>query len=174
MVNKKLLFGKDDIHDAVSSVAERISEDYRGGELMMVGVLKGAFVFMSDLIRMIKGVDIFVDFVVLSSYGSSTTTSGEVKVLKDLDSPIEGKNVLIVEDIVDTGITLKFFKDQLLRRRPKSVKICALLDKKERREVEIELDYVGLSMQDGFVVGYGIDCDESYRNLPEIWILEED
>lgn len=174
MAKKKLLFGKDDIHDAVSSVAEKISEDYRGGELMMVCVLKGAFVFMSDLIRMIEGVDIHVDFVVLSSYGSATTTSGEVKVLKDLDSPIEGRNVLIVEDIVDTGITLKFFKDQLLRRKPKSVKICALLDKKERREVEIELDYVGLSMQDGFVVGYGIDCDENYRNLPEIWVIVED
>jgi len=174
MTEKKILFSKDDINSAVSRVAERISEDYRGGELMMVCVLKGAFVFMSDLIRKIEGVDIFVDFVVLSSYGSSTTTSGEVKVLKDLHSPVEGKDVLVVEDIVDTGITLKFFKDQLSRRRPKSVKICALLDKKERREVEIELDYVGFSMQDGFVVGYGIDCDENYRNLPEIWVLEED
>ncbi len=174
MTEKKILFSKDDINSAVSRVAEKISEDYRGGELMMVCVLKGAFVFMSDLIRMIEGVDIFVDFVVLSSYGSSTTTSGEVKVLKDLHSPVEGKDVLVVEDIVDTGITLKFFKDQLLRRKPKSVKICALLDKKERREVEIELDYVGFSMQDGFVVGYGIDCDENYRNLPEIWVLKED
>ncbi|MBN1574801.1 MAG: hypoxanthine phosphoribosyltransferase [Deltaproteobacteria bacterium] len=174
MARKKLLFSKDDINDAVSSIAKRISKDYKGGRLMMVCVLKGAFVFMSDLIRMIEGVDIFVDFVILSSYGSATTTSGEIKVLKDLDSPIEGKDVLIIEDIVDTGITLKFFKDQLLRRRPKSVKICALLDKKSRREVEIELDYAGLSMQDGFVVGYGIDCDESYRNLPEIWVLMED
>jgi hypoxanthine phosphoribosyltransferase len=174
MTEKKLLFGKDDIDDAVSSIAKKIGEDYGGGELMTVCVLKGAFVFMSDLIRKIEGVDISVDFVILSSYGSATTTSGEVKVLKDLDSPIEGKDVLIVEDIVDTGITLKFFKDQLLRRGPRSVKICALLDKKERREVDIELDYVGLSMQDGFVVGYGIDCDESYRNLPEIWVIVED
>lgn len=174
MVKKKILFSKDDIDNAVSSIAKRISEDYRGGKLMMIGVLKGAFIFMSDLIRMIDNVDIFVDFVVLSSYGSSTTTSGEIKVLKDLHNPVEGKDILIVEDIVDTGITLKFFKDQLLRRGPKSVKICALLDKKERREVEIDLDYVGISMQDGFVVGYGIDCDENYRNLPEIWVLEED
>lgn len=174
MTDKRILFTKEDIDRAVSKIAGRISKDYRGKKLIMIGVLKGAFVFMADLIRKIDGVDVSVDFVVLSSYGSSTKSSGEIKVVKDLYTPIEGKDVLIVEDIVDTGTTLKFFKDQLLSKGVGSVKICTLLDKKERRETDVELDYIGLSMENGFVVGYGIDCDENYRNLPEIWVLKED
>ena len=171
---KEILFSKDEIDDAVLNIAQKVSEEFSGGELLIVGVLKGAFIFMADLIRKIHDVDIVVDFVVLRSYGSSTASSGEVQVVKDLHWPVEGKDVLVVEDIVDTGLTLKFFKDQLLRRGPKSVRICALLDKRERREVEIDIDYLGLLMDDGFVVGYGLDCDENYRNLPEIWLLEEE
>ncbi len=139
----------------------------------MVGILKGSFVFMADLIRKLE-VEVTVDFVALASYGSGTSSSGEVKMLKDLSAPIEGKHVLVVEDIVDTGITLKYLKDILLRRRPKSLAICTLIDKKARREVEIEVDYVGLEMDDGFIMGYGIDCNEAYRNLPEIWVLDQD
>jgi hypoxanthine phosphoribosyltransferase len=171
---KEILFSKEEIDNAVENIARKVSEEYSGGELLIVGVLKGAFIFMSDLIRKVDGVDIIVDFVILRSYGSSTTSSGEVEVVKDLHGPVEGRDILVVEDIVDTGVTLKFFKDQLLRRGPKSVKICALLDKRARREVEIDVDYVGLLMDDGFVVGYGLDCDENYRNLPEIWVLEEE
>lgn len=128
---------------------------------------------MADLIRKLE-VEVTVDFVALASYGSGTSSSGEVKMLKDLSAPIEGKHVLVVEDIVDTGITLKYLKDILLRRRPKSLAICTLIDKKARREVEIEVDYVGLEMDDGFIMGYGIDCNEAYRNLPEIWVLDQD
>ncbi len=139
----------------------------------MVGILKGSFVFMADLIRKID-LDVKVDFVVLGSYGSGTTSSGEVKMLKDLSIPIEGKDVLVVEDIVDTGVTLAYFMDILGRRRPKTLAICALIDKKARREVVIDVDYVGLEMEDGFIVGYGIDCNEEFRNLPDIWVMREE
>ncbi len=170
---KKILFDREEIERAVSDLAAVINEDYRGKKMLMVGILKGAFVFMSDLIRKLD-IDVSVDFVVLRSYGSGKTSSGEVEVIRDLDDPIEGKDVLIVEDIVDTGISLRYFRDQLLVRSPKSLKICALIDKKARREVEIDVDYVGLEMEDGFVVGYGIDYDERYRNLPDIWVLDEE
>lgn len=170
---KKILFSQKEIEGVVSDLAATINKDYRGKKMLMVGILKGAFVFMSDLIRQLD-MDVSVDFVALRSYGSGKTSSGEVEVIKDLDDSIEGRDVLIVEDIVDTGITLRYFRDQLLLRGPKSLKICALIDKKARREVEIDVDYVGLEMEDGFVVGYGIDYDERYRNLPEIWVLDED
>lgn len=169
---RKILFDKEEIEWAVSNLAAMINKDYKNKKILVVGILKGAFVFMSDLLRNLD-LDVSVDFVALRSYGSGTTSSGEVEMIKDLDDPIEGKDVLIVEDIVDTGITLKYFRDQLLLRGPKSLKICALIDKKARREVEIDVEYVGLEMTDGFVVGYGLDCDERYRNLPEIWVLEE-
>ena len=172
-MEKRLLFSKDIIQKSVSDLAERINRDYKGKPLIVVGILKGSFVFMADLIRKLD-MEVTVDFVALASYGSGTTSSGEVKMLKDLSAPIEGKHVLVVEDIVDTGITLKYLKDILLRRRPKSLAICTLIDKKARREVHIDVDYVGLEMDDGFIMGYGIDCNEAYRNLPEIWVLEED
>jgi hypoxanthine phosphoribosyltransferase len=139
----------------------------------MVGILKGSFIFLADLIRKLD-LDVTVDFVVLGSYGSGTTTSGEVKMFKDLSAPIEGKDVLVVEDIVDTGITLTYFMDTLRRRRPKTLAVCTLIDKKARREVQIDVDYVGLEMEDGFIVGYGIDYNERYRNLPEIWVIREE
>ena len=171
-VKKGVVYSSEEIEGAVSRLARRINEDYRGKKPLVVGILKGAFVFMSDLIRRLD-LDISVDFVVLSSYGVSTTSSGKVEVIKDIGEPIDGRDILIVEDIVDTGITLKFFKEELIKRGPKSVRICALLDKKARREVDIEIDYVGIDMEDGFVVGYGLDYDERYRNLPDIWVLED-
>jgi hypoxanthine phosphoribosyltransferase len=127
---------------------------------------------MADLVRKLD-VDVELDFVVLRSYGASSTSSGEVEVIKDLEDPIDGRHVLIVEDIVDTGITLRYFRDQLVLRGPASVKICALIDKKARREVYIDVDYVGLEMQEGFVVGYGLDCNEFGRHFPDVWIIEE-
>ena len=172
-MKKTILFSRQDIDRAVWSLAQRINADYRGRSVVLVGILKGSFVFLADLIRKLD-LDVTVDFVALGSYGSGTTTSGEVKMLKDLSAPIEGKDVLVVEDIVDTGITLTYFMDILRRRRPRSLAICALIDKKARREVQIDVDYVGLEMDDGFIVGYGIDCDEECRNLPDIWVIHPD
>jgi hypoxanthine phosphoribosyltransferase len=172
-MKKTILFSRETIEKTVSGLAERINTDYRDRPVVLVGILKGSFVFLADLIRKLD-LDVTVDFVVLGSYGAGTTTSGEVKMLKDLSAPIEGKEVLVVEDIVDTGITLTYFMDILRRRRPKSLAICALIDKKARREVAIDVDYVGLEMEDGFIVGYGIDCNEQYRNLPEIWVVREE
>lgn len=171
-MNKTILFSRQVIEQAVLKLAERINTDYHGRPVILVGILKGSFVFMADLIRKLD-LDVTVDFVVLGSYGSGTTSSGEVKMLKDLSAPIGGKDVLVVEDIVDTGITLTYFMDILRRRRPKSLAVCALIDKKARREVQIDVDYVGLEIQDGFIVGYGIDCNEEYRNLPDIWVIRE-
>jgi hypoxanthine phosphoribosyltransferase len=172
-MNKTILFSRETIRRTVLELGERINADYRGRSVVLVGILKGSFVFLADLVRTLT-LDVTVDFVVLGSYGAGTTSSGEVKMLKDLSAPIEGKDVLVVEDIVDTGITLKYFMDILRRRGPKSLAICALIDKKARREVAIDVDYVGLEMEDGFIVGYGIDCNEQYRNLPEIWVIRED
>jgi hypoxanthine phosphoribosyltransferase len=171
-MNRTVLFSREDIEEAIAKLARRINADYRGKPLILVGILKGSFVFLADLIRKLD-LDVTVDFVVLGSYGSGTTTSGEVKMVKDLSAPIEGKDVLVVEDIVDTGITLTYFMDILRRRKPRSLAICALIDKKARREVNIDVDYVGLEMENGFIVGYGIDCNEKLRNLPEIWVIRE-
>ncbi len=172
-MNKTVLFSRQVIEEAVLRLAKQISADYKGRPVVLVGILKGSFVFLADLIRRLD-LDVTVDFVVLGSYGSGTTTSGEVKMLKDLSAPIEAKHVLVVEDIVDTGITLTYFMDILRRRRPGSLAICALIDKKARREVAIDVDYVGLEMEDGFIIGYGIDCNEKYRNLPEIWVIDQE
>jgi hypoxanthine phosphoribosyltransferase len=172
-MNKSILFSRQAIEAAVVKLARQINTDYRGKSLVLVGILKGSFVFLADLIRKLD-LDVTVDFVVLGSYGSGITTSGEVKMLKDLSAPIEGKHVLVVEDIVDTGVTLTYFMDILKRRRPGSLAICALIDKSARREVAIDVDYVGLEMEDGFIVGYGIDCNEQFRNLPEIWVIHEE
>lgn len=172
-MNKTILFSQKVIEQAIERLARQINTDYRGRPVVLVGILKGSFVFLADLIRRLD-LDVTVDFVVLGSYGSGTTTSGEVKMLKDLSAPIEAKHVLVVEDIVDTGITLMYFMDILRRRRPSSLAICALIDKKARREVQIDVDYVGLEMDDGFIVGYGIDCNEKYRNLPDIWVIDQE
>jgi len=167
---KRLLFSREEIDNAVIALSKKINSDYRGRNVLLVGILKGCFVFLADLIRHLD-IEVTVDFVILRSYGSATVSSGEIEVIKDLHESIEGKDVLIIEDILDTGLTLSHFKEHLLLRDPRSLKVCALLDKKARRKVDFEADYVGLTIEDGFIVGYGIDCDERYRNLPDIWVL---
>lgn len=165
------LLSEEEIKLKVKELAERIEKDYKGQDVLLVGILKGASVFVADLMREIK-LDLNIDFMSVSSYGSGTVSSGTVKILKDLDVDIEGKNVLIVEDIIDSGTTLSNLYDTLMTRNPKSLKLCTLLDKPERRKVHINVDYVGFEIEDKFIVGYGIDYDEKYRNLPYIAIVE--
>ncbi|SHH12888.1 hypoxanthine phosphoribosyltransferase [Tepidibacter thalassicus] len=166
----EILIKEEDIKKKVYELAKIIEKDYNGEEILLVGVLKGACVFISDLMRNIN-LDVALDFMAVSSYGMSTKSSGVVKILKDLDSEIENKNVLIVEDIIDTGLTLKYLCENLKSRKPKSLKICTLLDKPERRKCDIKVDYVGFSIPDKFIAGYGIDCAEKFRNLPYIGIV---
>ncbi|HHV59481.1 MAG TPA: hypoxanthine phosphoribosyltransferase [Clostridiaceae bacterium] len=168
---KSVLIDKETIQNMVRSLGERITGDYKGKELIMVGVLKGGFVFLADLIREIK-IPVIVEFMSVSSYGSSTKSSGVVKIIKDLDVDIAGKHVLIVEDIIDTGLTLKYLKELLMARGPLSVKICSALDKPSRRKVDIAVDYKGIEIPDEFVIGYGLDYGERYRNLPDVCILD--
>ncbi len=164
------LLTAEEISSIVKGLADQITKDYHGKELIMVCILKGAFMFLSDLIRHLR-IPAQVDFVRLASYGSGTKSSGLVEITKDIETPIEGKDVLIVEDIVDSGRTLQFLKERLELSHPRSVKICTLLDKKARREVKLDPDYVGKEIENLFVVGYGIDFDEKYRNLPEIYYI---
>jgi hypoxanthine phosphoribosyltransferase len=159
------------IEEKVSELAAKISADHREGELVLVGVLKGAFVFLADLMRKLS-VPCECSLIGVSSYESGSTSSGRVKLTYDINSPIEGKSVLIVEDIVDTGLTLHFLKRNLSLRHPKEIKVCALLDKPQRREAEVEVEYVGFTVPDRFVVGYGLDYDEKYRDLPYIGYIE--
>ena len=173
MANMRILLTEKQIQDRVKELGSQISRDFAGEEVLVVGILKGAFVFLADLIRHID-IPVQVDFMDLSSYGLSTETSGEVRILKDLEQPIEGKNVLIVEDIIDTGITLKFIKEILLRRNPRSLKICTFLDKPERRKVPVVSNYNGFTITDQFVVGYGLDYAEQHRHLPAVYIIEPD
>ncbi|KAE9633468.1 hypoxanthine phosphoribosyltransferase [Defluviitalea raffinosedens] len=170
---KEILFTEEEIAVKVKELGQQISEDYRGEDLTVVGILKGSNIFMGDLIRKID-IPLSIDFMVVSSYGQSTESSGVVKVLKDLEYSIEGKNILIVEDIIDTGLTLDYLKENLFRRKPKSLKICTLLDKPARRKVDLKVDYVGFEIPDAFIVGYGIDYAEKYRNLPYIAVLKEE
>jgi len=151
-------------------LADRISKDYDGRELVLVCILKGAFVFLSDLIRHLR-IPAQVDFVRLASYGSGTKTCGKIEITKDIEIPLENKDVLIIEDIIDSGRTLQFLKDRLALLNPRSIRVCALLDKKARREVEMEADYLGTEVDDLFIVGYGIDFNEHYRHLPEIYYV---
>lgn len=165
-----LLLSREKIDSIVKNLAEQISRDYRGKELILVCILKGAFMFLSDLVRHLQ-IPVKIDFVRLTSYGSGMKTSGRIEISKDVELPLEGNDVLIIEDIADSGRTLLFLKDRLILANPRSVRICALLDKKARREVEIEVDYLGREVDDVFVVGYGIDFNESYRSLPEIYYV---
>ncbi|MCX8021327.1 MAG: hypoxanthine phosphoribosyltransferase [Syntrophorhabdaceae bacterium] len=167
----KILFTKEEIEGAVKRLASLIGADYDMEKIIFICLLKGSFVFASDLIRKIKN-PVEIDFMRVASYGSGTTTTGNVVIMKDIEVDISGKHVIIIEDIIDTGLTLKKIKDILEERRPKSLKICALLDKRARRKVPVEGDYVGFTIEDGFVVGYGIDYAEEYRNLPYICVLE--
>lgn len=168
---ESVLLDESVLANRIHELGEEISKDYAGEEVMLVGILKGASVFMSDLIRQIS-VTAYIDYMVVSSYGNSAETSGVVRIIKDLEDNIEGKNIIIVEDIVDTGLTLAYLKHNLLSRNPKSIKICTLLDKPARREKEIDIDYKGFEVPDEFIIGYGIDYAEKYRNLPFIGILK--
>jgi hypoxanthine phosphoribosyltransferase len=161
---------QEQIASIVQRLADQISKDYSERELVLVCILKGAFMFLSDLIRRLK-IPAQIDFVRLASYGAGMETSGIIEITKDIEIPIEGKDVLIIEDIIDSGRTLQFLKDRLSLANPRSVKICALLDKKVRREVEMEADYLGIEVDNVFIVGYGIDFDENYRHLPEIYYV---
>jgi len=164
------LISAEEIASIVKKLADQISKDYTGRELVLVCILKGAFMFLSDLVRRLK-IPAQIDFVRLASYGAGMESSGIIEITKDIEIPIEGKDVLIIEDIIDSGRTLQFLKDRLSLANPRSVKICALLDKKARREVEMEADYLGSDVDNVFIVGYGIDFDENYRHLPEIYYV---
>jgi hypoxanthine phosphoribosyltransferase len=171
LVQIDVLYNRDDIKNKVQMLGKKISEDYAGCELLVVGILKGAFIFMADLVREIT-VPLEIDFMDVTSYGLSTSSSGEVRIIKDLEYSVQDKDVLIIEDIVDTGLTLKHITEILKTRNPKSIKICCLLDKPSRRKANITADYVGYSIPDRFVVGYGLDYAEQYRNYPEVCIIK--
>lgn len=168
-----ILFDKEVLAHRIQELGEDISKDFAGEEVLLVGILKGASVFLSDLVRKIS-LPAYIDFMVVSSYGNSAETSGVVRIIKDLDENIEGKNVIVVEDIIDTGLTLAYLNQNLLSRHPKSLKICTLLDKPTRREKEINIDYKGFEVPDEFIIGYGIDYAEKYRNLPFVGILKRE
>ena len=169
----EVLISREQLADKVAELGARISEDYKGEELFLIGILKGSVPFMADLMRAIT-LDVEMDFMSVSSYGSGTKTSGVVRILKDLDSDIAGKNVLIVEDIIDSGLTLAYLKEYLAKRNPKSIRIVTMLSKPARRKADIEADYTGFVVDDKFIVGYGLDIDQKYRNLPYIsWIRED-
>lgn len=168
---QEILYTEEDLKNIVADLGKRISEDYKDKNLFMVAALKGAVVFMADLMRAID-VPCSIDFLSVSSYGSGTSTSGEVRVLKDLDTTLEGRDLLVVEDILDSGVTLSFLLKNLSARNPKSIRLCTLLDKPERRKVDIKPDYVGTHVPDEFIVGYGLDFAEKYRNLPYIGVLK--
>ena len=166
----EILVQPDDLSRRVRELGRQITEDYAGRELLLVGVLKGAVFFLSDLMRHIE-IPCEVDFMAVASYGSSTDSSGVVRILKDLDAPIEGRHVLIVEDIVDSGLTLQYLLRNLGARDPQSIEVCALLTKPSRRKVAVEPRYVGFEIPNRFVVGYGLDHAERYRNLPYVAVL---
>jgi hypoxanthine phosphoribosyltransferase len=168
----EVLIPRAEISAKVVEMGKKISDDYEGEQILIIVVLRGAVLFAADLCREIQG-DVVLDFMAVSSYGSSTSTSGVVRFLKDLDESVEGRHVLIVEDIIDTGLTLNYLLDNLRSRNPKSIRTCTLLDKPSRRKVEIKPDYCGFTIDDLFVVGYGLDYDQSYRNLPDICVHNE-
>ena len=167
----RVLLSEDEIREKVRELGGKITADYKNSNLMLVTVLKGAVVFLADLMRQID-VPAEIDFMVVSSYGSGVKSSGVVKSVKDLDVPLAGKDILIVEDILDSGLTLSYIKELLESRGPRSIRIATLLDKPSRRKVDLQADYIGFSVPDEFVIGYGLDYDEKYRNLPYIGILK--
>jgi hypoxanthine phosphoribosyltransferase len=167
---KEILIPEDRLQQRIGELGAQISRDYEGQDLLLLAVLKGSVLFLSDLMRSIT-VPHAVDFMATSSYGASTESSGIVRILKDLDEPIQGRNVLIVEDIIDTGHTLDYLLRLLRARMPKSLRICTLLNKPDRREVDVHVDYIGFDIPNEFVLGYGLDYDELYRNLPYIAVL---
>lgn len=170
---KEVLVSEEDINAKVKELGNIITEEYKDKDLIVVGILKGAVVFMSDLCRQIK-LPILMDFMAVSSYGKSSVSTGEVRIVKDLDYSVENKDILIVEDIIDTGYTLSYLTDNLRKRGANSVKIITLLDKPDRRKANVHVDYLGFEIPDEFVVGYGLDYAEQYRNLPYVAALREE
>lgn len=166
----QLVLDEEKIKSRVSEIGARITREYEDKDLVIIGILKGAFIFMADLVRKID-LPLEIDFVRLQSYGSSTESAGQVTITKDVELPLRNKHVVIVEDIVDTGYTLKYLKEVMSLHQAASVKICCLIDKKERRKVDVDVDYVGFEIERGFLVGYGLDYDEQYRQLPGIYHL---
>jgi hypoxanthine phosphoribosyltransferase len=165
------VYTKDDIQMMVAAVARQISHDYQGRELVLVGVLNGAFIFLADLVRELS-IPVKIDFVRVASYGANTTSSGKISLTKDLELDIKNKDVLVIEDIVDTGLTLSYLIDYLKSYEPLSLKVCSLLDKHERRECEVRIDYACQVVKEGFLVGYGLDYADEYRSLQEICDLK--
>lgn len=165
------LFTAQEINTAVERLAQEINRDYKNKNPLLLGILKGCFIFMADLVRNLDTA-VEVEFVALSSYGGGRKSSGKVNIVRGLHTPLKGRNIIIIEDIIDTGTTLSFFLDYLKSKKPASVKICALFDKSSCRQVEVPIDYLGLSVPDKFIVGYGLDCDEKYRHLPGTYCLE--
>ena len=168
---ERILFSQEQLRERVQTLGAQITRDYQGKNVAVASVLRGSYIFMADLTRAIE-LPLTVDFMAVSSYGAGTVSSGQVEIKKDLSDPIEGKDLLIVEDILDSGNTLYYLTDVLRARKPASIRICTLLDKPERRTKPIRADYVGFTIPDAFVVGYGLDYDEKYRNLPYIGILK--
>lgn len=170
---KKVLISEDEIRNRVKELGAQITEDYEGEEILVIGILKGAVIFMSELVQRI-GKPVKIDFMDVSSYGTKSVSTGEVEIIKDIEYSIEDENILIVEDIIDTGYTLSYLVKDLENRGAKSVKICTFLDKIDRREVDIPIDYIGYEIPDEFIVGYGLDYAEMYRNLPYVAALKEE
>lgn len=171
--NLKILINKEEISSEIKRLAKEITEDYKNKDLVIIGILKGAFMFLSDLIREINLI-MEIDFIELSSYeGKQTESSGEVTIVKHITKDIKERDILIVEDIVDTGLTISFLREHLKKDEPTSIKVCSLTSKPARRENRVVIDYLGFEVPNKFIVGYGIDYDEKYRNLPEIYYLEE-
>ena len=170
---RDILFDRKIISNRIANIAYRIDKDFNGGDLIVVCVLKGSFLFTSDLIRSISKEECIIDFVKVSSYGSGTESSGEIKLTKDIEVDIKDKNVLVVDDILDTGLSLFYLTNLLIVRNPKVLKTCVLLDKPSRRKYDIKADYVGFEIEDKFVVGYGLDYNEKYRELPDIYVVKE-
>ncbi|MFO8018783.1 MAG: hypoxanthine phosphoribosyltransferase [Promethearchaeia archaeon] len=170
--NLKILISEEEIKTKVKELADQIYRDFQGKNPLLLGVLQGAFIFLADLVRQIE-MDLEINFIEVSSYGSDTESSGEVKIEKDIEETIEERHLIIVEDIIDTGITMNFLVDYLNQRNPVSINICTLTSKPARREKDIEIDYLGFKVPNKFLVGYGLDFNERYRNLPAIYYLDK-
>lgn len=168
----KILISRDEIAKAVARLASEIKRDYQGKQPLLIGVLKGSFMFTADLIRQLD-LPLELDFIRLSSYGDARESSGKVRMVQGLKTPIKGRDILVIEDIVDTGITTSFLLDYLRKKKPASLKLCALTDKPSRHRVPVSIDYLGFTVPDKFIVGYGIDFDEKFRYLPHIYALED-
>ncbi len=168
---ESIIYSEEMLANRIAELGKKISDDYRGKKLIVVGVMKGANVFVADLIRSLD-LDVVLDFIVVSSYGASTESTGVIRLLKDLDENIDSEHVLIVEDIIDSGLTLEYLINNFETRHPKSIGICTLLNKVERRKANINVDYIGFQVPDEFIVGYGIDYAERYRNLPYVGVLK--